>query len=105
MKAKLLLLSLTGALSLVACAPVAGDAPGTLASAPNTPAINALADDFLKLTLEAGTYEAGYIDAYYGPAALQATANAAPRPREQLMRCWRPMVRARPMHCTAMPAA
>jgi hypothetical protein len=50
-----------------------------------TPSLQAIADDYLRLTLEAGTYEAEYVDAYYGPDALQAAAKAAPRTREKLI--------------------
>jgi hypothetical protein len=41
-------------------------------------AISDLADAYVKLTLEAGTHEAEYVDAYYGPAALQDAAKANP---------------------------
>ncbi len=44
-----------------------------------------IAEDYLRLTLEAGTYEAEYVDAYYGPEALQQAAKANPRPREKLI--------------------
>jgi hypothetical protein len=47
-------------------------------------ALEQLADAFVPLTLEAGTYEADYVDAYYGPAELRTKAQAAPRPREAL---------------------
>ncbi|MFM6853285.1 MAG: hypothetical protein ACKOUM_04295 [Sphingopyxis sp.] len=40
---------------------------------------------YLALTLEAGTYEDEYIDAYYGPAALRAAAAANPRPPAALI--------------------
>jgi hypothetical protein len=40
---------------------------------------------FLSLSLEAGTYEAEYVDAYYGPASLKKAAESAPRSREQLL--------------------
>ena len=91
MKSRLFIASLLAfaAMPLASCASVGGDGNTNQASVnanPNALALNQLADDFLKLTLEAGTYEAGYIDAYYGPAALQAAANTAPRPREQLIR-------------------
>jgi hypothetical protein len=57
----------------------------TTTSAPTTPsaeaptsALREIADAYIKLTLEAGTHEAEYVDAYYGPAALQEAAKAAP---------------------------
>ncbi len=48
-------------------------------------AIGDIADAYIKLTLEAGTHEAEYVDAYYGPAALQEAAKAAPRSLEALL--------------------
>jgi hypothetical protein len=50
----------------------------TLASAPAM-AIDDIAGSYIKLTLEAGTHEAEYVDAYYGPKALQEAAKANPR--------------------------
>ena len=47
-------------------------------------AVSAMADLYLRLSLEAGTYEDGYIDAYYGPAELRAAAEAHPRTLERL---------------------
>jgi hypothetical protein len=44
-----------------------------------------LARHYLRLTLEAGTYEDGYIDAYYGPAAEQSLAQAERRSRAALV--------------------
>lgn len=44
-----------------------------------------LSEAYLRLTLEAGTYEDGYIDAYYGPADLKAQAEAERRPRDALI--------------------
>jgi hypothetical protein len=41
--------------------------------------IRDVADAYVKLTLEAGTHEAEYVDAYYGPAGLQEAAKAKPR--------------------------
>ena len=38
-----------------------------------------LVDDYLRLTLEAGTQEAEWVDAYYGPAELKTSAEAGPR--------------------------
>ena len=46
---------------------------------------DALAQSYLRLTLEAGTYEAEYVDAYYGPQALRDEAVASPRSREELI--------------------
>jgi hypothetical protein len=40
---------------------------------------------YVRLTLEAGTHEAEYVDAYYGPTELQAAASAKPRSKAQLI--------------------
>jgi hypothetical protein len=40
---------------------------------------------YLRLTIEAGTYEDGYIDAYYGPADERANIEAQRRTREELI--------------------
>lgn len=48
-------------------------------------ALNDIAATYLKLTLEIGTHEAGYIDAYYGPPELKAAAEAAPRDKAALL--------------------
>lgn len=55
---------------------------------------DSMASSYLRLTLEAGTYEAEYVDAYYGPAALRAEAIAHPRSREELIAEAAAMVRA-----------
>lgn len=52
-----------------------------------------MAARYLRLTLEAGTYEDGYIDAYYGPAEEKAQAEAERRPREELISEAQAMVR------------
>jgi hypothetical protein len=44
-----------------------------------------ISDAYVRLTLEAGTHEAEYVDAYYGPPALQAAATANPRSLTQLI--------------------
>lgn len=48
-------------------------------------ALNDIAATYLKLTLEIGTHEDGYIDAYYGPPELKAAAEAAPRDKPTLL--------------------
>ncbi|WP_287409790.1 hypothetical protein [Sphingopyxis sp.] len=48
-------------------------------------ALNDIAATYLRLTLEIGTHEAGYIDAYYGPPELKAAAEAAPRDKAALL--------------------
>lgn len=47
--------------------------------------IGQISDAYIRLTLEAGTHEAEYVDAYYGPAELQAVARANPRTLAQLV--------------------
>jgi hypothetical protein len=41
--------------------------------------LDVIAQDFVRLTLEAGEREPGYVDAYYGPAEWAAAAKAKPR--------------------------
>jgi hypothetical protein len=47
-------------------------------------AIDAIADAYLELTLEAGTHEAEWVDAYYGPADIRKAVEAKPRSKAQL---------------------
>lgn len=47
--------------------------------------IGQISDAYIRLTLEAGTHEAEYVDAYYGPAELQASAKANPRTLAELV--------------------
>lgn len=51
------------------------EAPGKVA---------AIARDYVALTLEAGTHEAEWVDAYYGPAELRTQAEAKPRSLAEL---------------------
>lgn len=44
-----------------------------------------ISDAYIRLTLEAGTHEAEYVDAYYGPPALQSAAKASPRSLAELV--------------------
>jgi hypothetical protein len=44
-----------------------------------------IAADYVRLSLEIGTHEDGYIDAYYGPAELRAAAETAPRDKAALL--------------------
>jgi hypothetical protein len=55
-------------------------------ASPPEPAVglNALAERYVRLALEIGTHEEGYIDAYYGPAAWKTEAEANPRSVAQL---------------------
>ena len=76
MISRVLLLPL--ALSLAACASNGANNAATEAVVPSM-AVSDIADAYIKLTLEAGTHEAEYVDAYYGPVALQEAAKANPR--------------------------
>lgn len=58
----------------VACAPK----PAPQAAAPADP-LDDIARQYVMLSLEIGTHEEGYIDAYYGPAEWKQAAEAAPR--------------------------
>jgi hypothetical protein len=79
-----------------------GGCAGTVVQTPQTPfltaqpaAVNpviALVDDYLKLTLEAGTHEAEWVDAYYGPGALKTAAEANPRNIDALLADARAMI-------------
>ena len=47
---------------------------------PSSQVLDRVAEDFVRMTLEAGEREPGYVDAYYGPVHLMDSAKAAPRP-------------------------
>jgi hypothetical protein len=42
--------------------------------------LDAIAEEYVHLTLEAGEHEAGYVDAYYGPKEWAVQAKRSPRP-------------------------
>ena len=44
----------------------------------NPSAMNPLAEQYVKLVLRVGVHDAGYVDAYYGPAEWAGEADAAP---------------------------
>ncbi|SKB78585.1 hypothetical protein [Sphingopyxis flava] len=48
-------------------------------------AVDAIASAYVLLTLEIGTHERGYIDAYYGPPSLLEAATKAPRDKPALL--------------------
>jgi hypothetical protein len=54
--------------------------------------IEDVAQRYVRLTLEAGTHEAEYVDAYYGPAELQAAAAAKPRSKVELIEAARQLI-------------
>ncbi|RZJ32044.1 MAG: hypothetical protein EON85_02415 [Brevundimonas sp.] len=66
---------------LGACATTPAAAP----SGPGGDTLDAVARDYVALTLEIGEREPGYVDAYYGPAEWQAAAKADPRTVPQLI--------------------
>ena len=72
---------------------------GSAHAAPDS--LDAIATDFVKLTLEAGVREDGYVDAYYGPAEWQEAARARPRDQATL----RTDTRALSARLAALPAA
>ena len=57
-----------------------------MASCAQKPAgdLNALAEAYVRMTLEIGAHEDGYVDAYYGPAEWQSAAKAHPRSTAEL---------------------
>ena len=55
------------------------------AADPSGDSLDAIARDYVALTLEIGEREPGYVDAYYGPAEWQAAATANPRTVPQLI--------------------
>ncbi len=48
--------------------------------------MDAIAEDYVRLILEYGTHEDGYVDAYYGPEAVRLAAEARPRSLSALAR-------------------
>ena len=74
---------ITGPATLPGSSPTAGD----LAAAPaaDEAALNAIAERYVRLSLEIGTHEEGYIDAYYGDPSWKADAVRAPRDRRALL--------------------
>ncbi|MBN8841623.1 MAG: hypothetical protein J0H88_00115 [Sphingomonadales bacterium] len=48
-------------------------------------AMDEIAAAYVRLSLEIGTHEDGYIDAYYGPADIKSAAEAAPRDKAALI--------------------
>jgi hypothetical protein len=89
-----ILLALTATIILSGCAtsqtaPRAGTADVATIDVRRAPAsaqaLNDIAATYLRLTLEIGTHEEGYIDAYYGPPELKIAAEAAPRDKPTLL--------------------
>jgi len=55
-------------------------------------AMDEIAAAYVRLSLEIGTHEDGYIDAYYGPADIKAAAEAAPRDKAALITATRELM-------------
>lgn len=53
---------------------------GCATTANRADSVDAVAEAYVRLSLEAEKHEAGYVDAYYGPAEWKQQAEAAPRP-------------------------
>ena len=54
------------------------------AQAATPDSLDAVARDYVRLVLELGARDEGYVDAYYGPAAWRTQAQAHPRTVPQL---------------------
>lgn len=74
-----------------ASAPSSAPADSSLAESPEALA-NRIADAYIRLTLEAGSHEGDYVDAYYGPAEWRTAANAHPRSTAELALAARALV-------------
>jgi hypothetical protein len=76
-----ILCALLATVALSGCATSQSAAPNVAtAQEPQSAAkLAEIVDGYLRLTLEAGTHEAEWVDAYYGPAELKASADANPR--------------------------
>jgi hypothetical protein len=59
-------------------------APASPPSGSATDSLDAIARDYVRLVLEMGERDDGYVDAYYGPAEWRAAARANPRTLPQL---------------------
>lgn len=67
-----------------ACAPMDRPEPVDIGEATIDASLDAIARDYVRVTLEIGEREPGYVDAYYGPAIWAEEARAAPRDLEEL---------------------
>jgi hypothetical protein len=80
------------AFAVAACASTSSDRAVPVASSVPLTSIGVdelldrLARDYVALSLEIGTHEDGYIDAYYGPADIHIAAEKAPRNKAVLRR-------------------
>jgi hypothetical protein len=58
--------------------------PAPSPSSPEAAKLDAVARDFVTMSLEVENYDPGFVDAYYGPPAWQEAAKTKPRTAEQL---------------------
>jgi hypothetical protein len=72
------------ALMLAGCTATASPSARTDLVTLQPDSMDLIARDYLALSLEIGTHEDGYIDAYYGPPDIKAAAKKAPRDRPAL---------------------
>jgi hypothetical protein len=72
------------ALMLAGCAGTPTPAARADLTTVQADSMDLIARDYLALSLEIGTHEDGYIDAYYGPPEIKAAAEKAPRDRAAL---------------------
>jgi hypothetical protein len=83
----LLLLTCAATVSCVANTPTdasAGLPPVEIATAADQ-VTERISDSYVALTLEAGTFESDWVDAYYGPAEKRTAAEAKPRSKARLL--------------------
>ena len=73
------------ALILSLCLMLAACATPMSAPEPTGDSLDLIAADYVRMQLEIGEREEGYVDAYYGPAEWQAAAKADPRTIDQLI--------------------
>lgn len=77
-------LALAGCASVPILYPAPAPARATAAFPAPSDSMNAIAIEYLVVSLEIGTHEAGYIDAYYGPPSLKVDVEKTPRDRPAL---------------------
>ncbi|MBA3940348.1 MAG: hypothetical protein C0520_03965 [Sphingopyxis sp.] len=86
--------------------PPAGVASVDVRRAPaSTKALDEIAAAYLRLSLEVGTHEDGYIDAYYGPAELKKAAEANPRDKAALLAATRDLMAQLDLAARRIPGA
>ena len=69
---------------VVALAAAAALLAGCMTAAPLSDSLDAIARDYVRMTLEIGERDDGYVDAYYGPPEIREAARAAPRTMPEL---------------------